>query len=256
MKHIKKKFLLEARTDAFDFTDPRIEQVKLKGNTLENVNEKEKIAFIQTDEGKVVGGFIHKINGKSLVFPVPDPTLIYFNTAYLNVRLIKNLKKKLLKKVSHEKQLNELALNEFYEYFGNTSTSVIFMFMAIESFLNQAIPTEFVYKSVSGKKTELYNKLQIQENIDFKTKITLVLKQISGKNFFEKSTPTNQYIWNLKEFRDDLVHTKQELDPLKYNQLMVTSLNFDYEKALNAVTKFMNFYKKEYIEECKCGRDF
>ena len=64
-------------------------------------------------------------------------------------------------------------------------------------------------------------------------------------------------IWNLKEFRDDIIHTKQEdNNMLRYEGLIKKSLNFKYDKALISVASFMNFYKKDYIVECNCGGDF
>ena len=66
-----------------------------------------------------------------------------------------------------------------------------------------------------------------------------------------------QHIWNLKEFRNDIIHTKPKKDAvLWYDNLIKKSLNFKYLETLNAVAKFMNFYKTDYIIECDCGKDF
>ena len=92
--------------------------------------------------------------------------------------------------------------------------------------------------------------------LDFKTKIKDVLPMITGKDFFSKSTPANQLIWNLKDFRDEIIHTKANENPLKYEKLIKTSLNFKYEKTLMATATFMNFYKTDFILECDCGQDF
>lgn len=75
-------------------------------------------------------------------------------------------------------------------------------------------------------------------------------------NHFRNNTPTNALIWQLKEFRDSIIHTKEESNPLKYDSLIKKSLNFKYEKTLVAVAKFMNHYKPDYILECECGADF
>lgn len=214
------------------------------------------IAYIKTEDDVVVGGFIHNVKGKRYVFPVPDPTLIYFNNAQLNIVAIAKHKEELIKKVDVEETLSEPALNEIYNFYGVTSGFVIFLFTSIESFVNQLLPDDFEYRNELKRKTEIYNKQQIQESIDFKTKLKYVLPQATGKDFFRNQTTTNDKIWKLKDFRDEIVHTKPGENPLKYDHLIKTSLNFKYEETLEAVAKFMNHYKPEYIVECDCGMDF
>lgn len=259
MKHIKKKFLIESKKGNIDLNQPGFEVVDLTNSSeLEQAVRKNKnsAAFLQTDTGLVYGGFVHKVNGKHFVFPIPDPTLIYFNNAQLSVAQIKETKSRLLEKVDFGKAVGEPALNEIYNFYGTTSGFVIFLFTSMESFINQLIPDDFIFSKSSTRKTEIYNKAQIQEYLDFKTKITEVLKKASGKDFFNKQTSANQLIWNLKKFRDDIIHTKQESSILKYDTLIKTSLTFDYDKTLSAVATFMNFYKPNYIVECDCGKDF
>lgn len=258
MKHIKKRFLLESDSEKLKFDDKRFEIINLSQEVSTDVlkNKKDNIAFIETEKGFIYGGFVHKIEGKNMVFPMPDPTLIYFHNAQISIRNIKDARKKLIDKVDFTKSLNESAINEIYNYYGLTSGFVIFLFTSIESFINQLIPEDIVYKNELSKKTEVYNKVQIQEYLDFKTKITKVLKQATNKDFFLKQSSANQLIWNLKDFRDDIVHTKPEENPLQYQKLIKTSLNFKYDKALAAIATFMNYYKPNYIEECGCGSDF
>lgn len=257
MKHIKKRFLFEFDNDqlkeneGFDFIP---KDKNFDHRTLNS--EKNKIVFLVTDEKKAIGGFVYKARGKNYVLPVPDPTLIYFHNAQSSIARINKLKSDLLKKLDPTYELSETAIKEIYEFYGETSGFVIFLFTSIESFINQTIPDNYVFKKEFSKKTELYNKRQIQESMDFRTKITEVLNEATGQSFFGNQTPTNQLIWNLKEFRDNIVHTKpKDTDLLKYENLIKTSLNFKYEETLHAVAKFMNFYKHDYIIECGCGAE-
>lgn len=230
--------------------------IQKEGVKAELKNRTGSIAYIKTVDDIVVGGFIHNVMGKRYIFPVPDPTLIYFNNAQLNIAAITKHKEELIKKVDIEDALSEPALNEIYNFYGVTSGFVIFLFTSIESFVNQLIPNDFEYRNKQKRKTEIFNKEQIQENIDFRTKLKSVLPQATNKDFFKHQTPTNDRIWKLKEFRDDIVHTKPDENPLKYDHLIKTSLNFKYEETLEAVAKFMNHYKPDYIVECDCGMDF
>ena len=261
MNHIKKRFLIQYQTNIAKDMQKKGYDVSVLDNNFTNtklLKDKNNVVLIETIDNETYGGFIHKLNGKNYVLPIPDPTLIYFNNAQESIRKIENQKNKLLKKLDLDNEsLSESAMNELYSFYGTTSGFVIFLFTSIESFINQMINEDFVYKKILNNKTELYNKTQIQNNIDFKTKIKEILPRALGKDFFNKSTPTNQLIWNLKDYRNDIIHTKpQDNDYLKYQELIKKSLNFKYENTLDAVAKFMNFYKPGYIIECDCGVDF
>ncbi len=259
MKHIKKRFLLEYPTGKYD-----LNQIAIKiesGKDFINgdlINNKNTLVLMDTEEDITIGGFVYKLNGKKYILPVPDPTLIYFNNAQEQLRQIIIYKKNLLKKLDVQNEsLSETALNDIYLFYGATSGFVVFLFTSVESFINQMIPKEYVYKKEKNNKTEMYNHNQIMNGIDFKVKIKGILPEILGKSYFKKSTPSNEMIWNLKEFRDEIIHTKpQDNNPLKYKKIIKKSLDFRYDDTLEAVAKFMNFYRKGYIVECDCGVDF
>lgn len=259
MKHIKRRFFFQKNSEQINFEQPHFEQIDLQKTEVsqQHLSEnKNSIVFMETVDNIVIGGFVHKIEGKHLIFPVPDPTLVYFNNAQLSLAQISAQRKKLLEKLNNSLTLSEPAIHEIYNYHGLISGFVIFLFTAIESFINQMIPDDYIYTDVQKHKTIIYNKTQLQEHVDFKTKITKVLAEITNKDFFRKSTPTNQQIWSLKKFRDDIIHTKQEEDLLRYQSIIKRSINYDYNKSLTSVAKLMNFYKDGYIVECDCESDF
>jgi len=228
VKHIKKRFFLETNLKNFK-PDPKLFDVVEIDNNFDQKslnNKKGSIALIATDKDIGIGGFVHKVNGKNYIFPVPDPTLIYFHNAQISIAHIKKSKSDLLEKLDFSKTLNEPAINEIYTFYSLTCAFVIFLFTSIESFINQMIRDDYTFTIALNKKTEVYNKKQIQEFLDFKTKITDVLSDITNKNFFRNQTPTNQLIWNLKEFRDNIIHTKQGNDQLYKKILSKQSLKF------------------------------
>lgn len=250
--------MIQTTSQEVELKNGKMVYVDIKNSDTEKELSKRRgtVAYVQTEDDIVYAGFVHNIKGKDYVFPVPDPTLIYFNNAQLSLASIAENKNKLIEKLDFREKLSEPALNEIYNFYGVTSGFVIFLFTAIESFINHIIPEDFEYKNILKNKTEVYTKQQIQENIDFKSKLTKVLPQATGNNFFLKSTPTNERLWKLKEFRDDIIHTKPGQSELKYDNLIKDSLKFKYEETLGAVAKFMNFYKPDYIVECDCGLDF
>ena len=257
MKHIRKKFLIQE--EAKEQLDPVKFEIyeKLEGFDQAILKKrKDDVAYLITEKGLKIGGFVHKLEGKYYVFPMPDLTLIYFHNAQKSLKEIKEARKTLLKCLDVSQTVHEPALHEFYEFYGTTSGFIIYLFTSIESFINQLIPDDFVYKRKTNRNIELYNKKQIQEFLDFKTKITTVLFEATGNNFFHKPTSANQLIWNLKEFRDEIIHTKQGDHPVKYEKIIKTSLSFKYADALSAVASLMNFYLPNYIIEGDCGVDF
>lgn len=60
----------------------------------------------------------------------------------------------------------------------------------------------------------------------------------------------------MKELRDEIVHPKSEKNMTSQEILMKRLLKFDYEKTIEAVANFINFYQPDFISECKCGVDF
>ena len=198
-----------------------------------------------------------KLQGKSAILGLPDLTLVYFDMAYsLNIER-KLIETKLVQKITNWTNVDEDATNEIYRYYGLASSCIIQQFTAIESFINFILPDNKVYQKVLNSKTEIYTKPQIQKAISFKEKVNEVLPFFySNKNYFKKQTSKNQRLWNLKKLRDDIVHTKSEIHFREQEQLIKTVLNFDYDKSLEAISHFMNFYKNDYVVECDCGVDY
>jgi hypothetical protein len=255
MKHIKKRFIIQMPTSEFDEIHKKDGYVFVSKESVQSdIKIKNgSLAYINTDEDLTIGGFSHKVNGKDFVFPVPDPTLIYFNNAQSYIKIIDESKNNLIDKIDFRSEFTETGLNEIYNFYGSTSGFVIFLFTAIESFVNQLIPEEYNFRKKLKNRTELYTKTQIEQNIDFKTKLNKILPDATGKDFFKSSTQAVQRIWNLKDFRDAIIHTKSSKSHVQFDHLIKTSLNFKYSDTLSAVAKFMNHYKSDYIVECDCG---
>lgn len=231
-----------------DFTDREMARSKLKEN-----NNKPSVLF--TDTGLATVGYVHNINGRRLIIPIPDPTLIYFHQAQISVAQIEEYRNELIEKLDLASGDSETAINEYYKFFGVSTGYVVFLFAALEAFINIIIPDGFEFKVIRDSRTEIYNKEQI-ELLDFKTKIDKVLLEATGKSFFKTSTPTNERIWRLREFRNAIMHTKPGKDYSNLNNIVHRLVKFNYSETLHAVALFMNFYKPGHIVECGCGKDF
>ncbi|HQA73723.1 hypothetical protein, partial [Flavobacterium sp.] len=219
---------------------------------------KEKDLFITTDKDFIIKAFPFKHKNGTAVIPIPDLTLVYFHNAYKQNKDRIEVEKKLLDKLTHDKpSFGEDATNEIYQYYGSASGCIISLFTSLESFINHILPDKELYILETDKSTITYNKKQIQKHINFDDKMKKVLpKLLEGKNFFSNSTPFTQHITNLKNLRDDLIHTKSDLSFKNQEDLIKQLLRFKYEECFKAITKFMNFYRENYIIECDCNSEY
>ena len=259
MKHIKKNYLFVEKHIALNNENKHLESIeridRRDSQTLKK--NKEGTAFITTTEGYFIKGFVHNHNGNYTVVPIPDLTLVYFDHAYNMNKVRKEKEKELFKKLTSNNEIAEDSTNEIYYYYGHASSCIISLFTALEAFINHLIPDSKSYERKLPTKIEVYSKEQIQEYINFNDKIKKVLPYFfEGKSFYKKSTPANQLITRLKDLRDNIVHTKSEKSFDKQEKLFQEVLKFKYDKTLEAVAKFMNFYKPNYLKECNCGVDF
>jgi hypothetical protein len=259
MKHLVKKYIRNQKLDN--------SVVDILNNTPVNENEirkivnsnlEEYIGFGLTGDNEMVQTFKFVKDNMVFLIPEPDPIVIYFDSAVHYHNQIIERKSKLFESLSANTH-NIYAVNgDFYWYFSLTSSFIVFLFLSIEAFTNKIIPYDFEYKKVvPNKRTEIYNKLEIQRNIDFIEKLKFVIPQITKKNFVQEFSHKFQMIKNLKEFRDDIVHTKSkenELNPNNfYEELFKKTLDFDFTNTLLATKDFINYYQKNLIEECNCG---
>jgi hypothetical protein len=131
------------------------------------------------------------------------------------------------------------------------------LFTTLESFVNQEIPDDFQYRKASSKCEELYNKDQIQKFIQFDEKYKKILPLISKKTSFDKvKIQHNQYINDLKEIRNEIIHPKSSHFEIKKEHLIIKILNFNYDKCLLAVKEFLNYHRPGYVEDCSCDEEY
>jgi len=257
MKHIKKKYLYQGTLPITNLSN--LQHIDLLENNQDLLKQKSKNCFVglnHSDANEMIYAFIYNYKGKYITIPLPDYTLVYYNFAYsLNIQR-KNQQETLLSRLSNVDTITDDYSNELFNFYGLASSYVVNLFTSIESFINSMLPDGENYTVEGPKKTEVYNKAQIQEFVCFYDKLKKVLPQFHKKNFFKDVTINNQHIINLKELRDEIVHTKSDSKLEISIKLFKRLLNFKYDETLDAVAALMNFYKPDYIEACSCGKDF
>jgi len=265
MKHTEKRFLFQKLLS--DLTDDQIAKIKEGSIKLEAPGisiskeikkRKDQIPVIITEKKWVISPFIYSKKGHIYLIPEPDQVLIYFNCAQSSFRYLHKKKEQLLHNLNLSNpnitNLSENMINEIYNFFGATSGFVIFLFMAMEAFLNRLIPDDYRYQR--NLKTEFFNRNKILRHISFEEKMTVIIKEIRKKDFTKNYPKKHQIITRLGNFRDDIIHTKPEVGINKYKAICILALNFKYEDSMHAVRDFMNYYSPGYIKECDCGNDF
>lgn len=259
MKHIKQKYQFEKEIPGL------IERIEQNGQKISSEEfSKIKIpknlrAFLFTEAGTSIAAFEHKINGKNYLIPEPEPILIYFNNAQTNFRFIDETRRKLIETLDLSKgsETSSMIRKALYDYMFHVSGFVIGLFTSIEAMVNKTIPTDYVFRVDRSKWTQEYNFEQIQRELPFDLKLRKVLEEITKKDF-AKSHPTKwNHITNLKNFRDDIVHTKKMVEShTPYSYIFKQALNFKYSESILAVRDLINFYHPNLVEECDCGKDF
>ena len=243
MKHIKKKFLFEDKLKDFKYEnniDYEVLDIKeLNNDVLKNAS-KSKNVILETNLNEKIFAFIYNNNGKHITVPMPDFTLVYYDFAYkLNIQR-KELAKDIFDKLNNYDKFSEVNSNLLYDFYGYSSSCIINLFTAIESFINSQLPYDKKYENVLNNKTEFYNREQIQSHLTFFDKLKKVLPQFyDNKNFFNKSTPTNEHIIKLKELRDKIIHTKSDSSGENQIELFKSLLKFKYDDTFDAVRKWI-----------------
>lgn len=256
MKHIEKRFLPEYGPDksvdkkhnkqVVDMKDPNRLSI-LKANVGQEV-------MIETVKNYKIGGYIQNLEGHYCIIPVPDPTLVYFDSAQQQLKKIEDSIYALKAGYNLESIINETSILLIYSFYRDVSSFVIFSFTALESFIHRLIPEDISFPHKTNKCLEVYNKKQLA-GMQFKMLKNEVVPFATGLKFHDKHPKESGYIDNLQTFRNKIIHTKSE-GANAYKHILEGSLNLDYLKTLQAVRLYMNFHIHDYIVDCGCGGDF
>ena len=148
MKHIKRKFLFHDYLQKVNIPESINSFKKNEVNEqFLKENAKENILILETELGEKIFSFIYNNSGKHCMIPVPDFSLVNYNFAYkLNIERKKH-RKKLIENLTDLTTPNEVSNTYAYDYQGCASSCIICLFTAIECFINDIIPENFIYKN-------------------------------------------------------------------------------------------------------------
>lgn len=260
MKHLVKKYVRYVKFQ--ENLNAAIAEIPVNEKEIARIRDEkmeDQYGMIITDSNELIQAFKYETDGKIYMLPEPDPVVIYFDTAAFNYRRLREQRVEIFRDAALFGKHLLATTGNFYSYFANASSFAIYLFGALEAFVNKEIPKDFEYRrNFQDKRTELFDKGQLQRNIEFLEKIKDVMPQVKGKNFVQEFAHKYNQIKKLKYFRDEVVHTKSfeaDQEPNFYQQLFVLSLDFDFEKTINFVRDYINYYQPGLIEECNCGKE-
>lgn len=255
MRHSKKKFvkyytLGKGAKAVLDSSQPASKEFLDK---LEENNYEGYYSFVVTDTDKLIQAFIYQELGAGVAIIEPNPAVVYFEVARNNSVRIPAARTKLLEEANHTGN----TANNIYQFAQLATISGAFMFAALEAFINNLIPHEYIYRRSTSKSTEVYDRFQIQKSLPFKDKVKDVVPDFTKKKFHQEHPEKYQLILQLQELRDSVMHTKSDENapPKYYRSFFTKTLDFDFAKALQATKDYINYYEPSLIEECDCGRD-
>jgi hypothetical protein len=259
MRHLKKKYLKAYKVGdnvADVLKSATVDEKAITEIRKNNFDGYYNILVTEGPEGnELIQTFQYNLDKRVYFIPEPNPIVVYFEIARSYEKDIKTAKLKLLDEYDNKTPDATKILAAFNHYYSISSVTAIFLFTALEGFINNLIPEDYKYFRSLETKTEVFDKQQVQENLLFEEKIKKVIPEITNKNFAQDIGHKYEIIKKLKLFRDEIIHTKSYNDtkPNFYKGLFTTSLDFDYEKTMYAVRDYINYHENNLIEECNCG---
>lgn len=167
-------------------------------------------------------GLVNSKKFPSIIFPALNPVEFYLFSATSSLDAIKKLEEDV--KID-SKTINALLLNEIQ--------FCIFAISALEAFVNQIIPGDYVHKKEGSLKSEIELKWSL---ID---KIKEIIPEITGV-FVASNSVRWSKLTNLIGLRNDLVHLKTTTGPsdfLSYQDLYIRLLENDYADSFTVLTE-------------------
>ena len=252
MKHIKRKFL-NANKIKFNLNKiPDSSKLDHEKN-MNRIGIENIIAWRLTETGYLIQGFMYNDKSSNIFIPAAHPIVIYFNAAQNYLAKVYEYKEKLLIILNDQLSIAENQRDAVYTYFSLATLFTTSLYNSLEAFMNYIIPEKYEYY-IKNKKI---NKQYIQRHSIFKDKIEFIVPLATNKDFVKIFGDKYVVIKGLKEYRDEVMHTKaySDIHSNPYRKLFVMALDFDYEAAIWAVRDYINFYEVNLIEDCNCGKD-
>ncbi len=204
-------------------------------------------AYVFTEDNRIIQGFLYLHNGKPLVIPEPEPSILYFINASRQIDKIISIRTQLFDMIGLEKIIQADQL--FSEFFFLGTNFVINLYSSIEAFNNSIIPNDFTIKI----KKRFMDKDTIQRYACFEDKMKTIVPRIFNRSFVIDFNNKWELLDQLKSLRDSVIHTKNFSKnwAASYRNIYRDYLSFDFENVFKYAKDYMNYYKPDWIANYK-----
>lgn len=158
-----------------------------------------------------VSSIIQLTKKKRLTIPLPNATALLLNSSAIAFAAARGLRESSGMDKSLQTDVSFLSDKEAFDYVERMIEAVVLAFTALEAFVNEAIPKDFVYARHARSEVvlEASSKPSIERHVPIDEKLTVVLPEV-----LKCVSPKGSRCWpgykQLKETRDRLIHMKTE----------------------------------------------
>ncbi len=264
MRNIQVKPILHTYNKAEDVKHEYGTPVEIETEYSPSEIAKEIIVFLKDSSGKE---FMFKsrtvtYQDKTFISPFPNPVHLFlktsiesFNQSVNTLALMQNdcQLDDLSRKISILNINENFTNNNYNDFVRFRITSIISLVAAIETFLNQIIPNNFIYNQARklGEITEL-DKTKIESSkVYFIEKLTSVISQFLTNTKFENdNAELIETITEMYSVRKNIIHlkTNSEDEIAIYFSAIGKVLELDIEKSIEATIKYMNVVELDFIK--------
>lgn len=223
----------------------------------------ELVVIIQKEGGEKMTFTSRTLTYQDKIFiaPLPNPVHILLNCGIENFNY--SISKLILLK--NDCQLDDNPNGIHILNIGNDNTNntfndlvkfkmitVISLVTALEAFLNQIIPNDFIYEQTRKEKIQKLNKREIESPlVTFKEKLTDVINQLTkNQNFSAINSEIINPIIELYNLRKEIIHLKThgENEMGIYFKSVGKLLDIELESVINSIIKYMNLISPKFIK--------
>lgn len=155
----------------------------------------------------------------------------------------------LIKLDPESKTIRKLDSDDLFTYLELSTSYLILLINAVESFINQELPNNLQQKVNKDGKEKILHKSDIELQFGLNDKIELLGKHLNMKNYKQESFWV--YFRKVKKLRDNLVHlkTKGSVEVDKHTVLFTELFDLDIAKAKSCIVDMINYFIPNYIED-------
>lgn len=231
---------------------------KSKKEWIRDLKQNKANIHLLNEEGEAYQGTTFHHNRKIFAGIAPNLVQAYFDLAYEHIQWTDKYAETF--HFTADKKFGEILqvpTPQFHRFLQYKISSIVFLHLSVEAFINHIIPDDFIYEKIESKggqfleQSTKYSKTLIEKNINFKEKIEDIVPQIPNLNFDKtKNQKIIGRILEVVKIRDEIIHLKSKNNEtsLYYQSIFHFIASRDLNEYLYAARKFINIIEPDFIK--------